>query len=182
MLLQIIISILIAYLIGSIPSAYILVRLFYKQDITGEGSGNVGTLNVLRTTKSKALAFVVLVLDFSKGLIVILLAKHFYSDQPIILGILAIVVVFGHNYTIWLNFHGGRGLATSAGVLIVFAPIILGIWLVCWLITYLILRQIIFASVISIFGILIFFVVARRKVCNTRSRNSYFNYITYRDD
>ena len=84
MWLQIILSIFIAYLIGSIPSAYILVRWFYKQDITGEGSGNVGTLNVFRTTKSKALAFVVLVIDFSKGLIVILLAKHFYFDQPII--------------------------------------------------------------------------------------------------
>ena len=54
MLLQIIISIVIAYLIGSIPSAYLIVRWQYKRDITGEGSGNVGTLNVLRITRSKS--------------------------------------------------------------------------------------------------------------------------------
>ena len=84
------------------------------------------------------------------------LAGIIFPDDSIIIGILAIVVVIGHNYSIWLHFHGGRGLATSAGVLIIFAPLILGIWLICWLVVYIILRQIIFASVISTFGILIF--------------------------
>ena len=69
---------------------------------------------------------------------------------------MAVFVVVGHNYTVWLGFKGGRGLATSAGVIVILAPMILLIWLIVWAVFYLFLKQIIYSSVIATFACMIF--------------------------
>lgn len=140
---------LLAYLIGSFPSAYLLVKWRYNRKVTQEGSGNVGTFNVLRTTKSKSLSVAVLVLDFLKGLIAVYIGKSLFPDQLFIWGAMAVFAVIGHNYTVWLGFKGGRGLATAAGVLVVLAPMILLIWVIVWVAFYLLIKQIIYSSVIA---------------------------------
>ncbi len=137
----------LAYFIGSIPSAYLLVRWRFHQDITRTGSGNVGAINALRTTHSKPLAVLVLLVDFSKGLAVVLLASWWFPANSITLTIMTVAVVVGHNYPIWLKFRGGRGLASSAGVLTMVAPKLVGIWLLLWGIGYLLWRTIVYASV-----------------------------------
>lgn len=148
--------IVLAYLIGSLPFAYLLVKWRYKRKVTQEGTGNVGTFNVLRTTKSKPLSFAVLLMDFLKGFAAIYIGRYFFIDYPVVWGAMAVFVVIGHNYTVWLGFKGGRGLATSAGVVVVLAPMILLIWLIIWAVLYLILRQIIYSSVFAVFACMFF--------------------------
>lgn len=149
MWIQTILSSIFAYLFGSFPSAYLLVKWRYHKRVTEEGSGNVGTFNALRTTKSKPLSAAVLLLDFLKGATAVYLGKYLFSVSPEQLGFMAVFVVLGHNYTIWLGFKGGRGLATSAGVAAVIAPFFLLIWLIGWALFYLFRRQIIYASVFA---------------------------------
>lgn len=151
-----IVALLLAYLLGSFPSAYLLVKWRYHQDVTAEGSGNVGTLNVLRTTRSKSLSALVLLMDFAKGFLVAALAQKFFSTNLFIPGAMIVLAVLGHNYPVWLRFHGGRGLATSAGVMIVFSPVLVGIWLILWGVTYALLRKVIYASVLVTISLFVF--------------------------
>ena len=150
------IALLPAYLLGSIPSAYLLVKWRYHRDVTTDGSGNVGTMNVFRTTRSKPLSVLVLLMDFSKGLLAAGLARQFFSADPFMIGAAAVLAVLGHNYPVWLKFHGGRGLATGAGVMVLLAPSLAGVWLVLWALVYSILRKVIYASVLVTSALFIF--------------------------
>lgn len=129
----------VAYLIGSFPTAFVLCRLFKGIDIREHGSGNVGATNVFRTA-GKGLGAVVFVIDFLKGTIAVTLIpfvihKLFPAARPwgesafLILGAAAIS---GHIWTIFLKFKGGKGVATTAGVMGGLAPFIffggLAIW------------------------------------------------------
>jgi glycerol-3-phosphate acyltransferase PlsY len=140
-------SILIGYLLGAIPSAYLLVKFFHNVDITKNGSGNVGALNSLEVTNSKFIGAAVLILDFLKGLLSILIIKHFFEDNFQLLVNTALFSVIGHCFSIFLKFKGGRGLATAAGSLILIAPSIFVIWVIIWLISYLYKRHIHFANI-----------------------------------
>ncbi|MBH1990080.1 MAG: glycerol-3-phosphate 1-O-acyltransferase PlsY [Alphaproteobacteria bacterium] len=112
----------IAYLIGSIPFGYILVKLFLKQDVRKQGSGNIGTTNVLRTG-GKKLALATYILDITKVWIPMLLFNVIMNpinDMPsdILLSSLMIVGgtgVIGHMYSCWLKFNGGKGVASFTG-------------------------------------------------------------------
>lgn len=106
---------LLSYLIGAIPNGYLVSKKFYNIDITKYGSGNIGTANVQRVAGTKA-AIIVFLLDFSKGVIAILLGRYFfhYYLYTIICGIFAVV---GHDYSIFMpHFKGGKGVATTFGV------------------------------------------------------------------
>lgn len=125
-----VLTLLASYLIGSIPFGLIVTRLWNGQDIRQYGSGNIGTSNVLRTVGVLP-AILVLILDISKGVIGAYLGRTINSDLgPLFCGIAAIA---GHNWSIFLKFKGGKGIATSAGVLFVVWPkialILVGIWL-----------------------------------------------------
>lgn len=123
---------IISYIIGSIPTAYILLKKFHNLDITKEGSGNVGTLNSFEVTNSKKTGIFVLTVDLLKGIVSVILAKHFYpNDFLIIIGSLNFAVL-GHCYSPWLKFKGGRGLATAAGGALFVSPTILIIWIASW--------------------------------------------------
>lgn len=118
---QIAITILVAYLIGSIPSAYILVRLLKGVDIREYGSGNVGGSNA-GTTLGLWAMFVIGIVDVFKGGLVAWLV---YSPLDMGLGmavIAGLTTTIGHNWSIFLGFNGGRGLSTIVGILTVLFP------------------------------------------------------------
>ena len=109
--------IVIFYLLGSLPFALILTKVFGYGDIRNIGSGNVGATNVLRTG-NKFLAFVVLCLDILKGLIpFIFLNLYFYEMNILLKMFLCHFAILGHMFPIWLRFKGGKGVATYIGFL-----------------------------------------------------------------
>lgn len=123
-----------SYLLGSLPFGLLVARA-KGVDIRKVGSGNIGATNVLRSV-GKPWGILVFVLDFLKGLAPVLLAQSFGEGYPggLYCGFAAIA---GHNWPVWLNFKGGKGVATSAGVLIGIAPWAavagLGVWLLLFL-------------------------------------------------
>ncbi|MCA0200122.1 MAG: glycerol-3-phosphate 1-O-acyltransferase PlsY [Proteobacteria bacterium] len=110
------------YLAGSIPFGLVLTKLAGLGDIRSIGSGNIGATNVLRTGR-KGLAAATLLLDGGKGAIIVVALKLLTNDPlvPLIGGFGAIL---GHNFPVWLKFKGGKGVATTFGVMIAAAPII----------------------------------------------------------
>lgn len=112
--------IIIAYLIGSIPTAYILVRVFYGIDIRQHGTGNVGASNVLKST-SKKLGMLVMPLDILKGVLAMVVARLFDADIAVQMAA-GIAAIIGHNWPVFLKFQGGRGIATSLGVILALSP------------------------------------------------------------
>ena len=113
----IIIFIILFYLLGSIPFALILPKLFGQGDIRKIGSGNVGATNVLRTG-NKYLAFGVLCLDVLKGLTPFLLLNSFFDNIGLLHAILLChFAILGHIFPVWLKFKGGKGVATYIGFL-----------------------------------------------------------------
>jgi glycerol-3-phosphate acyltransferase PlsY len=107
---------LLYYLIGSVPTAYIILKYFSGSDITEEGSGNVGALNSYEVSKSKTIGVAVLVIDFLKGFIPSVLLFRFYVHDISFVFIPIVLLVAGHNFSVWIKFKGGRGLATTAGI------------------------------------------------------------------
>lgn len=107
------------YLLGSIPSAYILGKLIKGIDIREHGSGNVGATNAFRVL-GKWVALVVLLFDALKGILGVLFAQKVGGPWFVVFA--ALVVMAGHNYSVFLGFKGGRGVATGAGILIALSP------------------------------------------------------------
>ena len=115
---------LAAYLIGSIPSALWIGKLFYKKDIRQEGSGNLGTTNTFRVLGKKP-GIVVMFMDILKGTAAVLLVfLPFFADVAIHPLLLGVVAVIGHMYPVFASFRGGKAVATSAGVVLGYAPIV----------------------------------------------------------
>jgi acyl phosphate:glycerol-3-phosphate acyltransferase len=115
---KIVLSILTSYLIGAIPTAYIFGRVMKGIDIRQHGSGNVGATNAFRIL-GKGPGTVVLLIDIAKGAVVTsLVADLFGMTDPLARVLLGLVVVGGHNWTVFLNFKGGKGVATGLGVFI----------------------------------------------------------------
>jgi glycerol-3-phosphate acyltransferase PlsY len=109
---------LLGYALGSIPFGLLLTRAAGLGDVRKIGSGNIGATNVLRTGR-KGLAAATLVLDAAKGAAAVLLAAWLWPDQPSFPGIAAIGGFLGHLFPVWLRFKGGKGLATSGGIIAV---------------------------------------------------------------
>jgi len=129
--------IVVSYLIGAIPTGLIIVRILSGEDIRRHGSGNIGTVNVMRVA-GPATAALVLVVDILKGLVPVLLAMRLAAPAWVVVsgGLAAIA---GHNWSVFLRFQGGKGIATSFGVLIGLswqaAAVAAAIWLVTVAIT-----------------------------------------------
>ncbi len=118
---------LVAYLLGSVPFGYVLVRLFRKEDIRQKGSGNIGATNVMRSG-SRGLGAATFILDVLKGCCAVVLcgmAATRFGLAPDVRGngvaIAALFVVLGHIFPIWLGFKGGKGVATAFGVFLALA-------------------------------------------------------------
>ena len=151
---------IIAYLLGSIPTGYLVARA-KGIDIRSVGSGNIGATNVFRILGRTA-GIIVLSVDAFKGWFAVWFlaawaARHFagsgFQQEIERLDYLRIVaafgVVLGHNYTCWLRFKGGKGVATSAGVLLALFPAVFLINLVVWLVVFTISRYVSLASIAS---------------------------------
>ncbi|MGB0122312.1 MAG: glycerol-3-phosphate 1-O-acyltransferase PlsY, partial [Silvibacterium sp.] len=119
---------LAAYLLGSIPFGFVLVRLFLKEDIRAQGSGNIGATNVVRSG-AKKLGALTFVLDACKGFVAVWLASRL-AFTPGLTGVplqnaaalAALCAILGHIYPVWLGFKGGKGVATAFGVFLALTP------------------------------------------------------------
>jgi acyl phosphate:glycerol-3-phosphate acyltransferase len=119
-MVQIILVLLLAYLLGSIPSGLIIGKVFYKTDIREHGSGNLGGTNTFRTLGVKA-GIAVTLADILKGTLAAYLPVLFGIDiNPLLAGVFAVI---GHTYPIFAGFRGGKAVATSGGVLLFCAPL-----------------------------------------------------------
>jgi acyl phosphate:glycerol-3-phosphate acyltransferase len=142
--------ILIGYLIGSIPTAYLIVRWKAGSDIRNQGSGKVGAFNVFDIMQSKKTGIVVGMLDGLKGLIAVFSAGQLFGGSFWILSSALSGVLIGHNYPIWLRFHGGRGLAAAAGGSLTVGVSYTITWCLIWFISYKVIKNILYANLIAI--------------------------------
>lgn len=132
---------IIAYLIGSVPFAFILVKKQKGIDIRTEGTGNIGAMNSYDVTRSKWIGVCVFLLDFLKGLSVLLLVKYYIPIDIYVICLTSSALVLGHNYSIFLKFKGGRGLSTAAGIFTAINPIIVILWLMMYMMGILIIKK-----------------------------------------
>ncbi|MFN3874029.1 MAG: glycerol-3-phosphate acyltransferase [Ignavibacterium sp.] len=146
--MQYLISILIGYLLGSIPTAFLVMK---KKgiDITIAGSGNVGAMNTYEVSNSKFTGLIVFVVDFSKGLLSVLIFKIIYPNEFIFPAIALLFAVLSHCFNPWINFKGGRGLATAAGGTIILFPYLLLSWIIIWLISYVYKKDILLSNILA---------------------------------
>jgi glycerol-3-phosphate acyltransferase PlsY len=157
-MLWIIAGIAVSYFVGSIPTAFIFGKLLKGIDIRKYGSGNVGATNALRVLGKRA-GITVLVLDILKGVIVILFAQTIVPRVDLSPDIFRIVIgiscICGHNWTVFLNFKGGKGIATTLGVLIGLAlktpglGVVLLFVVLCWILTFVLFKIVSLSSLIS---------------------------------
>jgi glycerol-3-phosphate acyltransferase PlsY len=150
----IIITILVFFLCGSIPTGYLLTKKFCEIDIRTKGSGNIGSTNVKRIAGTK-ISIITQAIDVLKGIIPVFLGIYLGKTMNLsmststFIAIIAIVVVLGHDFTPFLKFNGGKGVNTTLGAYVLVAPIPTVIGLA----VYFILR--LFTSIVSIRSIAI---------------------------
>ncbi len=113
MTFEIFLVFLLSYISGSIPFGLVLTKLFLNKDIREIGSKNIGATNVLRTG-NKLIAGITLFLDIAKGVIPILITKHFFPNLIFLSGLMAFL---GHIFPVWIKFKGGKGIATYLGII-----------------------------------------------------------------
>jgi glycerol-3-phosphate acyltransferase PlsY len=129
--MKLLVACVIGYVVGSIPSGFLLSKLYDGIDLRSFGSNSTGATNVLRTGNKK-LALITLLIDALKGAILILFLKFFCMESQIYFA--AFCCIVGHAYPIWLMFKGGKGVAASAGIFLVLAPIPALISLSVWIV------------------------------------------------
>ena len=141
------ITIIISYLLGSIPFGLILTKIFLKKDIRDIGSGNIGATNVLRSG-NKFIGYSTLLLDIIKAISPVLYIKFNYPD---LVYISALSVFLGHVFPVWLKFNGGKGVATFVGIIFSLNIIYFLIFGITWIVTFLISK---YSSLSSLVGTL----------------------------
>src|SRR5436309_14573361 len=109
------VAILLAYFLGAIPFGVILAKLFGGTDVRKSGSGNIGATNVARVVGPLA-GVLTLIFDTAKGVAAVWLARRFTEESAAWVMIAAFAVLLGHCFPVWLNFKGGKGVATALGV------------------------------------------------------------------
>jgi len=119
-------SALLAYLLGSIPFGYLIVRWQKGTDVRATGSGSIGATNVMRSLGVTGF-LATFILDVGKGSVAVLLAARLTAHDPRWIAVAATVAILGHCFPVWLTFRGGKGVATGVGVFIALAPIQVGL-------------------------------------------------------
>jgi glycerol-3-phosphate acyltransferase PlsY len=156
--MEYLISSVIGYLLGSIPTAYIFLKKSRGIDITQEGSGNVGAMNSFEITNSKMMGISVFLVDFIKGVASVLIPQLLFPGIFVFAAISLLFAVFSHCFNPWLKFKGGRGLATAAGGAAFLFPFLLVVWGVLWVIIYVMRKDILLANISStVFSVLVVF-------------------------
>lgn len=157
---EIILGIILSYLIGSIPTAYIFGRLIKRVDIRKFGSGNVGATNAWRVL-GKPVGIAVLLLDILKGFLPVVFLGGLFAtraglaDKTILPILLGLACICGHNWTLFLGFKGGKGIATTLGVLLGLSASIPGLKIILllsilfWALVFAVSRIISVASILT---------------------------------
>jgi len=155
-----IIALIASYLLGSLPTAYIFGKILKGIDIRKVGSGNVGATNAMRAL-GRGPGIIVLLLDIFKGFVAVIFIGDYFSGKPVLWQeqnlriIMGLCCICGHNWTVFLRFKGGKGIATSFGVLLGLAlkieglGIVIGILIATWLLVFIIWRIVSLASIVS---------------------------------
>jgi acyl phosphate:glycerol-3-phosphate acyltransferase len=142
------ISIPLAYLLGSIPFGYLLVKIFLKQDIRTTGSGNIGATNVARSG-AKGLGIATLLLDMLKAYVAVRIAQHLSPGNYDLAVAAAVAAILGHVFPIWLGFRGGKGVASALGVFLALTPLSAACTFGIFLVIFFITRYVSLASIIG---------------------------------
>jgi len=147
-MLSIFLGATMAYLLGSIPSGLWIGRKFFQIDIRQHGSGNLGATNSFRILGKKA-GTIVLLMDLLKGSISVLLLKQMdlHGVSPLIIALFAVI---GHTYPLFANFKGGKAVATFAGVILAYQPVLFLIGLGIFILTLAISKMVSFTSMLTI--------------------------------
>lgn len=147
-----------SFLIGSIPTAYLMMRR-RGLDLRREGSGNIGALNAFEVSRSRSIGIAVLGLDLLKGALPVLVVQWVLHGDYVLAVTALLGTVIGHNYSPWIGFKGGRGLASAAGGTLVFDASFLIFWVGVWLLSRIFSRNVhvgnIAATVLAPFGVLL---------------------------
>ncbi|HYH06272.1 MAG TPA: glycerol-3-phosphate 1-O-acyltransferase PlsY [Thermoanaerobaculia bacterium] len=165
-----ILLIALAYVIGSIPFSFLVAKVASGKDVRELGSGNVGATNVARTA-GKAAGVVALLFDIAKGWGAVMIARLIVArpEWPFDAGVLAwesrefwialagLIAVLGHMFPVWLRFHGGKGVATAAGVFLGLAPITIAGGILVFAIVVIVSRYVSLASIVTAAAIPLFF-------------------------
>ncbi|KRN29464.1 hypothetical protein IV38_GL000348 [Lactobacillus selangorensis] len=146
--MKIILVLILAYLIGSIPSGVWIGQLFYHKDIRQYGSHNTGTTNAFRVLGRPA-GIIVLIMDMFKGTLAAALPLFFGLPQHWLILLAGVVAVFGHTHSIFIHFQGGKAVATSVGMVLVYNPAFFGIAWLCFMSTLLLSSMVSVASTVS---------------------------------
>lgn len=150
----------LGYLFGSTPTGFIVVRLFRGEDIRRHGSGNIGATNVGRVM-GRPWAVAVALFDMVKGGLVIVLARICSVDDPLLLSLIAVAAVCGHNFPLWLRFKGGKGVATSFGAIFFLNPPSALIGGALWYVIMRLSRYVSLASMVSLSSLPLLLVLFR---------------------
>lgn len=149
-MMRIFMVLIISYLLGSIPSAFLLTRLITGKDVRQYGSGNVGATNA---TRVMGFSYGVLVgaMDILKGYLAVMVAQTLLAGNISIYFVLlaALLAIIGHNWSVFLNFTGGKGVATTFGVILRLLPSLFLVYAVIWLLLVLISKYVSLASIIG---------------------------------
>ena len=159
--MKIALVITICYLLGSIPFGYIVGKLFKKIDIRELGSGNIGATNVFRIL-GPSLASLVLIGDIGKGILSIYLVRFLNIDNLLISTIAGLVVICGHDWSLFLGFKGGKGIATTFGVVFALNPTISILAVIVWGIVLVTTRYASLSSILAIISIFIFTILFKQ--------------------
>jgi glycerol-3-phosphate acyltransferase PlsY len=139
---------ILAYLLGSIPFGYLIVRWQKGIDVRSTGSGGTGATNVMRNLG--VIGFVAtFILDVGKGVLAVMLASRLTSGNPKWIAISSVAAILGHCFPVWLKFHGGKGVATGVGVFLALAPLQVALVLVIFTITLAIWRYVSLGSIVA---------------------------------
>lgn len=142
-----IVGFVLGMVFGSVPSGLWIVKMLHGIDIRNYGSKNIGTTNVFRTVGIQT-AVIVLLCDMFKGIAAIAIVNYFYGD-PLLNVITALGALLGHNYSLFLGFKGGKGVATGLGILVFLMPKVAGAVFLIWLALVLTTRYVSLGSIVA---------------------------------
>ena len=160
-------ALLVSYLLGSIPTAYLFGRALKGIDIRKVGSGNVGATNAMRAL-GKWPGITVLLLDILKGVAAVIFLGNYFANKPVLFPeqnlriLMGLCCICGHNWTLFLQFKGGKGIATSLGVFLALSMkiaglnIVIGLLVLTWFSVFIISRVVSLSSIVSAIAMPIF--------------------------
>jgi len=177
-----ILFLILSYFIAAIPFGLLVTKLFAGIDIRQGGSKNIGATNVVRLA-GKKLGLVTLLLDGAKGAVMVIIARFLFQDTSFLhlyLSLVALTCVMAHIYPIYLNFQGGKGVATAIAVLLALDLNVGVVAIIVWLLSFAIFRISSVSSLLAIFSTVIYSIIDFESVVQIAFTIILFGVIAYR--